>query len=211
MKKFSRSLIILAVMACLAVAVYGYANKTTVPQTINRLSAEVKNGVTQLKGTQAQVPQGGGSIKYYFPRAGHNPQAELLGVINGAKSSLDVAIYSFTDAKISQALIAAKNRGVLVRVMSDRESSQEASQGTVLLSLKQAGIPVKVNSHSGLMHLKVTIADQSVVTTGSFNYTYSAEKQNDEVLVVLNSSQSAADFEKEFNAMWGDTNNYRNF
>lgn len=211
MRKFTKSVIGLAVVICLMIVVYGYANKTTVPQTIQKLSGEVKTGVAQLRGTQAQVPQGSGSVRYYFPRAGHNPQAALLDVINNAKSSLDVAIYSFTDTKIAQALIAAKNRGVSVRVMSDEKSSLEVSQNAVLLSLKKAGIPVKVNSHSGLMHLKVTIADKSVVTTGSFNYTKSAEDENDEVFVVLDNAQAATDFEKEFNAMWGDGADYRQF
>lgn len=61
------------------------------------------------------------------------------------------------------------------------------------------------------MHMKVSIVDGSIVTTGSYNYTESASTENDEVLVVICNTKAAADFEAEFQSMWNDTSDYRNY
>lgn len=61
------------------------------------------------------------------------------------------------------------------------------------------------------MHLKVTIADSKIATTGSYNYTKSAEQKNDEVFVTLNDPKIASGFEKEFNRMWNDQSNFADY
>jgi phosphatidylserine/phosphatidylglycerophosphate/cardiolipin synthase-like enzyme len=149
--------------------------------------------------------------QYYFPRSGDNPKAALISVIDSAHTTLDVAIYSITDKDIGNAIVADKRRGVTVRVISDKTEAKGKSQRPVLNAIKAAGISVKINSHSGLMHLKVTIADGSVCTTGSFNYTAGAEKENDEIFVVVSDKAAAQRFDKEFNAMWADTKAYTNY
>lgn len=55
------------------------------------------------------------------------------------------------------------------------------------------------------MHLKVTIADKVVVTTGSFNYSAAASTTNDEVLVVITDAAMAQTWSKQFQRMWDDT------
>jgi phosphatidylserine/phosphatidylglycerophosphate/cardiolipin synthase-like enzyme len=151
------------------------------------------------------------TVQYYFPRAGQAPEPVLVSLINSAKTSVDMAIYSFTDTNIANAIIKDKKRGITVRVMSDKEESTNSYQKAVLTSLKKAGIPVKINKHSGLMHLKVTIVDKATATTGSFNYTKAAETENDEVFVVLKDATVAKNFDNEFSTMWNDTKNYSNY
>ena len=68
--------------------------------------------------------------------------------------------------------------------------------------LKELRIPIKENIHKGKMHLKIIIADNKMVTTGSYNYTGAATYDNDELLLIITNSGIAADFTKEFNAMW---------
>ena len=151
------------------------------------------------------------SMEYYFPRAGQAPEPVLLNLIKSAKSSVDMAIYSFTDTDISSALIAEKKKGITVRVITDRTEASGKYQKALLATLKKAGIPVKINSHSGLMHLKVTIVDKGTATTGSFNYTKGAETENDEVFVVVNNSTVAKNFDSEFVTMWNDTKDYKSY
>lgn len=152
-----------------------------------------------------------GSVSCYFPRAGQKPQPALISVISSAKETLDVAIYSFTDTKIGDSLISAEKNGVKVRVITDGQESKSKYQGKVLKALKKAGIPVKVDTHSGLMHLKVTVADKKTATTGSFNYTKSAEEKNDEVFVVIKNSDIAKDFSDEFETLWNDKSGFENY
>lgn len=150
-------------------------------------------------------------IEYLFPREGQSPDKELVYLINSAKNSLDIAIYSITKKNIAGAIVAAVKRGVKVRLITDKEMSRDRYERNALTTLIDVGVPVKVNSHSGLMHLKVTIVDANTVTTGSYNYTDSATNKNDEVLVVLHNTSSASIFEKEFSRMWKDTGNFDNY
>lgn len=163
-------------------------------------------------GTQPPISSSSSAaVQCYFPRDGQKAQPKLISIINSSKKSLDVAIYSFTDPQIAAAIRGAKQRGVAVRLITDREQSTSRSQKSNLSLLKRTGIPIKINTHSGIMHLKVTIADNSIATTGSFNYTKSAENKNDEVFVILTDSKTASGFEKEFNRMWNDTSDFRNY
>ena len=185
----------------------------TVPFPAPANGSAVSEAANQSKGASAS--QGAGSpsdtVGFYFPRAGQKAQPQLLKIIGSAKKTLDVAIYCLTDPQIANAIVQAKKRSVTVRVLTDHDQSTTKDQKALLNSIKKAGIPVKMNSHSGIMHLKVTIADRSVVTTGSYNYTKAANTVNDEVFVVLNSPSAADSFEKEFNRMWNDTKGYKNY
>lgn len=160
-------------------------------------------------GTQNATETDG--IRYYFPRAGQKAQPVLIGIIGSAKQTLDVAIYSFTDKAIASALVKAKARGVSVRIITDRTQAGTRSQKNVLKQVTGAGIPVKVDTHEGIMHLKMTIADGKTATTGSFNYTQAAENFNDEVFVVIGNSKIAQDFDKEFSSMWNDSGKFQKY
>jgi phosphatidylserine/phosphatidylglycerophosphate/cardiolipin synthase-like enzyme len=201
------------------------------PQIINGRTMVPIRAVAQALGCQAQwdssanavtiTAAGGGPpaaaagnstpVEYYFPRAGQDPVQPLINVINSANSSLDIAIYSLTKPDIVSAIAAAENRGVAVRIITDREQSGDKYQAKELLVLSNAGIPIKINSHQGLMHLKVTIADDKTVTTGSYNYTDEATYDNDEVLVIINDQNIAQNWDNEFQSMWTDTTDYQDY
>lgn len=199
--------LVICFIAVLFISLMGCSNNSveskTTPET-NSLSVKTTQSTDTPK-------TGSSSIEYYFPRGGQPPEPVLVNIINSSKKSLDIAIYSFTDTKIASAIVSAKKRGVVVRVISDKECSAESSQKKVLKLLENANIPIKINKHSGLMHLKVTIADQSIATTGSFNYTKAAENENDEVFVVLRDVNAAKTFESQFLRMWNDSKGFVNY
>jgi phosphatidylserine/phosphatidylglycerophosphate/cardiolipin synthase-like enzyme len=131
--------------------------------------------------------------------------------MGSAKQSLDIAIYSLTKPDIVKAIQQAKKRGVEVRIITDQQEAHNRTQEEALKMLKNEGIPIKVNTHQGLMHLKVTIADKSVVTTGSFNYSTSASTTNDEVLVVIRDPAIAKAWDEQFERMWNDRGNFKDW
>ena len=68
-------------------------------------------------------------------------KAAVIQAINDATSSIDIAIDDFTATEIGDALVAAKNRGVLVRIITDAGfSGNGAHQAN---RLEQAGVQVK--------------------------------------------------------------------
>jgi phosphatidylserine/phosphatidylglycerophosphate/cardiolipin synthase-like enzyme len=53
------------------------------------------------------------------------------------------------------------------------------------------------------MHHKVMIIDGRIVVTGSYNLTWSAERDNDENILVVEDPGVAAIYEGEFQRRWG--------
>jgi cardiolipin hydrolase len=54
------------------------------------------------------------------------------------------------------------------------------------------------------MHNKYAIIDESVIVTGSFNWTTQAINNNQENLLFYEDKELAAQYVKEFNKLWND-------
>ncbi|RUS48708.1 phospholipase D family protein [Cohnella sp. AR92] len=147
---------------------------------------------------------GENQVEWAFTKADQHPEEKLVSLIGEAKETLDIAIYSLTYPDIVQAIKDAAKRGVKVRLITDKIQSGGKTQKEALKLLGSAGIPMKINSHSGLMHLKMTLVDGKAATTGSFNYSKSASTTNDEVFVIFRNADIARSFEEQFEAMWTD-------
>jgi len=116
----------------------------------------------------------------------HGGCDQALGLLaRSAQMYVDAACYTFSLDPVADELITAKQRGVKVRVILDQ--SQAHQTWFPASRLAAAGIPVKVNAHSGLMHHKFLVADGTSVATGSFNWTKAAVEENDENLVLFTS------------------------
>ena len=69
-------------------------------------------------------------------------------------------------------------------------------------ALKKLGIPVKFENTSAKLHHKVGIIDNRKVILGSYNWTLSANEENDENVIVVSSSDIANLFTQAFNELW---------
>jgi phosphatidylserine/phosphatidylglycerophosphate/cardiolipin synthase-like enzyme len=77
--------------------------------------------------------------------------------------------------------------------------------------LRLAGIPIKVNRHDGLMHIKQAIIDDRVNTSGSMNQTTSAARYNDERLDVVHDVASTQRAKDKFLKMWADAGRFEDW
>jgi phosphatidylserine/phosphatidylglycerophosphate/cardiolipin synthase-like enzyme len=66
-----------------------------------------------------------------------------------------------------------------------------------------AKVPVKVDGNKYTMHHKVIIIDSSIVVTGSFNFTKSADTSNDDNVLVIYDPSVAQQYLDEFNRVNG--------
>ena len=137
---------------------------------------------------------------YFSPKGGC--EAQIIWWINRANISIHVLIYSFTLDSISNALINAYNRGVDVKIVFERDQVTKYSE---YQKLKAAGVPVHNDTNPGLMHNKVMIIDGKIVLTGSFNWSVSAERRNNENLIVIRSIYVARVYEEEFDKIWNNS------
>ncbi|MBL0388513.1 DUF1669 domain-containing protein [Tumebacillus sp. ITR2] len=152
-----------------------------------------------------------GAVQWAFTQADQHPDKVLTEQIGKATKTLDIAIYSLTEDGIVQGILDAKKRGVTVRIITDKQQMGNKTQTEKLKLLKKSGIPIKYNTHSGLMHLKVTIIDGVECTTGSFNYSNQASTSNDEVLLVVKDAKATQAFEDQFQRMWDDKKGFTDY
>lgn len=146
---------------------------------------------------------------YYAPE--DLPGDRLAALYGKARRYIYVAIYGITYPPIVKALVAARVRGVDVRVITDREKMNDPKQRLAVETLSVAGIPIKVNRHENLMHLKQVVIDDEINTSGSMNQTGSGNRYNDERLDVFTDPVTSIKARDKFLAMWKDTERYEDW
>lgn len=124
----------------------------------------------------------------------------VVSAIKSAKKSTYVAMYSFTNRDIAYAIADASKNGLDVKVYLNNDQRNEKYSKAGFL--KNKGIPIRYHKHDGLMHNKFAIIDDNIVITGSFNWTASADKRNDENLLFINNKETAEVYKKKFNSLW---------
>lgn len=146
------------------------------------------------------------SRQVYFSAAGDDPEGAIVTEFAAATETIDVAIYTFTSANIQAALAnAMANNNVAVRVVADAgQSTTIDDQITAMAALEAAGADVQLKNGfgGGIMHHKFAVIDGQTVLTGSFNWTRSAEYDNDENLLVLSDPNLATAYHDAFQELW---------
>jgi phosphatidylserine/phosphatidylglycerophosphate/cardiolipin synthase-like enzyme len=128
-------------------------------------------------------------------------EQQLLNRLNAATASIDAAIYGLDRVSIVNALIAAHNRGVTVRIVADDDAY--ADYNTHYAALQAAGIPIILDNRSSLMHNKFFVIDGLIVWTGSTNITDTGFTYNHSNSLVFTSTELADIYETEFGEIWG--------
>jgi phosphatidylserine/phosphatidylglycerophosphate/cardiolipin synthase-like enzyme len=132
-------------------------------------------------------------------------EGRLIEKINAAQDSIHIASFEFDLTPVAEALIAAKQRGVDVRWVTDNEHGIEADEEPghgQFAMLQEAGIEVRADTRSALMHNKFWIFDGQIVWTGSTNVTENGIFDQDNNVVVIQSPELATIYEREFQEMW---------
>jgi phosphatidylserine/phosphatidylglycerophosphate/cardiolipin synthase-like enzyme len=129
----------------------------------------------------------------------------LIQKINAAQNAIHIAAFEFNLTPVAEALIAARQRGLDVRWVTDDEHGLEADEEPdrgQFAALQNGGIEVRSDDRSALMHNKFIIFDYQTVWTGSTNLTQNGIFKQENNVVVLHSPEVAAMYEREFQEMW---------
>lgn len=149
------------------------------------------------------------AVQVFFTQQGQHPDAVLSEGIRAGTSEVYAALYAIDRPAIVQALIDQQAQCGCVRLLSDATQSGGAAQKAALTRLDAAGVPIKIDSHAGIMHLKLVVVDRQVVFEGSFNATTAASTINDEALFRLVAPDVAVQARDELDAMWNDARRFR--
>lgn len=113
-----------------------------------------------------------------------------------AQKTIYVQAYGLTSISIIHQLKAAKDRGVLVRILLDGGNLSDNQQ--VLTELLKYGIDVRFDKMPGIAHNKVMIIDNNKVITGSFNFTSAADHRNAENVILIEDANIASIYLKNW-------------
>jgi phosphatidylserine/phosphatidylglycerophosphate/cardiolipin synthase-like enzyme len=139
-----------------------------------------------------------------------NTQAEFLSILEGVTKSIHLADYSFNMQEVVAILIAKAKAGVEVKLVLDNSQSKgnsEVPEITTLKATPEIHMVIVESDMNQIMHNKSTVIDGHITETGSWNYTTTASKENnnffvfDDDLIPQDFNVSAV-FEKVFNDMF---------
>lgn len=146
-----------------------------------------------------------GAISAAFTRSEVDIEELLIARITAAHSRIDVAAFEFDLDSVAEALLDAHRRGVEVRWVTDDEyglgHDNEPGHGQ-FGRLAAAGIPVRSDAGTALMHNKFWIFDNQTVWTGSTNITFNGTQRNNNNVLIFDSAAVAEIYTREFEEMW---------
>ncbi len=126
--------------------------------------------------------------------------SNLIALVNDAKASIRFLAFSFTDYPLAKAMIDRAAAGVDVQGVYETFSS--TSPSAELKTFGCAGVPVRQDGNSSFLHDKIIVIDNSIVVTGSLNYSSSADDENEENVVIVDNPEMAALYLREFDKLW---------
>ncbi len=150
-------------------------------------------------GLAASIPVQAGTVRVLADAAYGETLASLIA---NAGKRIDIAMFLFKTspdrdtrpAKLIRDLVAARQRGVEVRVILEyssydptlNQTNQETAQ-----ALKKGGVAVFFDSPSRTTHAKLAVIDRRYCLVGSHNLTQSALKYNHEFSLLLDNQALA--------------------
>ena len=124
----------------------------------------------------------------------------ISDMLKRADKSLDLCVFTITDERLAADLLDCLERGIKVRIITDDEKIYD--NGSAIMDLKNAGIPVKIDHSRYHMHHKFGIIDSHIIFTGSFNWTYTASKHNQENMLVTSNFDIVKQYIDQYEILW---------
>ncbi len=122
-------------------------------------------------------------------------------LIDNTEYNLDIVVYSINNNKIVDAIERAYERGIKIRILTDK--LQASGRHSLVTRLYKKGINIRVHSIHKIEHNKFAIYDGKTVSTGSYNWTNPASYKNSEnCLFIINNKQTIEDYQNRFNYLW---------
>ena len=132
-------------------------------------------------------------------------QARLTTLIDSAQTTLDVAMYLFTVKPLAERIVAAKARGVTVRVILDPD---EAGNAAVMPTLTGGQVPVRqATMLYPFSHAKYLVIDGTTAVIMSMNFNVDAMSNERNYGLVDRDPEDVADVAAVFEMDWAAAGN----
>jgi phosphatidylserine/phosphatidylglycerophosphate/cardiolipin synthase-like enzyme len=145
-----------------------------------------------INGTQIEV--------YFSPDDG--VAQHVVDQIDQAHESIYFLAYSFTADDIGDAMRAQAKAGVTLAGVFEKTQVASSKSSNEYDPMRAAGLDVWLDANPKNMHNKIILIDGKVVITGSYNYSASAEKTNDENLLIIHNTDIDALYLQDFQRIY---------
>lgn len=136
----------------------------------------------------------------------------LANNISKATKDIEVAVAWFTHRDLFSEILSALDRNVSVEVLLSDSIINRGEHGLDFsLFLNKGGKLKFANSVKSFMHNKFCLIDQKLLITGSYNWTYAAERYNSENIVVTDDTNVCNSFHTHFIDNWEKEQNVDSF
>ena len=129
-------------------------------------------------------------------------QSEILKVLDSARKEIKVAVAWFTNRTLFNKLLEKQAEGVNVYVIiASHEINRNCGINYDMLATA-GGEFLELVNEDGLMHSKFCVVDFNIICMGSYNWTYSANKRNQETMdITVGDLKKVDGFLQEFERM----------
>jgi hypothetical protein len=134
-------------------------------------------------------------LSVYF----ENIKEELLCELDKAKESILIAVCWFTDRELYDKLSEKLSCGIKISLIIHNDYINNRKTGLPFQNLIDKGCNFYFSEGiNQMMHNKFCIIDKDVLISGSFNWTYHAEYNFENILIVKNQPEIISAFSEEF-------------
>lgn len=124
----------------------------------------------------------------------------IVELTQNSHESINIAIYAFTNHKIYEALKEAKDKGISIKIVTDK--TQSKGKSSLVPALINDGFDIRIKKKYRIEHNKFGIFDNKTIITGSYNWTESATRNNSENCLVEKRITVVKKYGKRFNELW---------
>lgn len=130
----------------------------------------------------------------------------IIDNIRASKSEIKIAVAWFTQRQLYDAVLDALKRDVKVSLIMMKDFINCGIYGLPLQSFVDNGGNLHfVTSRCWTMHNKFCLFDNSMVISGSYNWTYSAETRNAENVIATDDDNVCSRFDDYFDRLWEES------
>ena len=142
-----------------------------------------------------------GFLSTVFFSPGTDCENAVIQNINNSTKTIDAAVYSITNTNIVDELKNAHDRGVKIRILTDR--TQAGNKKSLIHNMSEYGINVIIHKKYRIEHNKFAIYDGVHLSTGSYNWTKNASAYNSENCIFLDTNDPAIEtYQRRFDYLW---------
>ncbi len=139
-------------------------------------------------------------VEVYFSPS-NKCEKGIVEAIDDADTEIEAAVYAINNDNIVEALKKAHDRGVKIKILTDR--LQAANKSSKVRELYDYGINIRVHSKHKIEHNKFAVFDNESVVTGSYNWTNPATNKNSENCVFfIRDKDAVEEYDNRFKYLW---------